>query len=419
MPYGWKICSVSDIAYLRTGATFDKANVLLSNKNEGIRVLRGGNISTYKIDFQIDDIFIPTAIVNPSIHVQQYDIITPAVTSLENIGKMARVFTKPTSNYTVGGFVYLLTPLFYNDTFSKFLLYQFTSTWFIRQLQAIAKKSGAAFYNINKTKFNGLPVFIPPLEEQARIVKRIEELFEQIEIIEQNQADIDTLYEEFRKRTLTLAIQGKLVPRDPNDEPASVLLERIRAEKKAKLGKKYVDSYIYKGDDNCYYEHIAARAQDEPVEVLFDIPENWAFTRLDTIIGLSSGTNLTSATMAKSEQIYPVFGGNGITGYYDKYNIGADHIIIGRVGFYCGSIHVTNKKSWITDNALIVSFDNSSISTSFFALLLESLELGKKSSATAQPLVTGKIIKPIIVALPPLAEQNRIVAKINEIFAML
>ena len=287
---------------------------------------------------------------------------------------------------------------------------------YVSQLQSGAK---SFIPGISRDDILKLPFIMPPLAEQARIVNRVEELFKQIDAIEQNQADIDTLYDEFRKRTLTLAIQGKLVPQDPNDEPASVLLERIRAEKKAKLGKKYVDSYIYKGDDNCYYEHIAARAQDEPVEVLFDIPENWAFTRLDTIIGLSSGTNLTSATMAKSEQIYPVFGGNGITGYYDKYNIGADHIIIGRVGFYCGSIHVTNKKSWITDNALIVSFDNSSISTSFFALLLESLELGKKSSATAQPLVTGKIIKPIIVALPPLAEQNRIVAKINEIFAML
>ena len=92
---------------------------------------------------------------------------------------------------------------------------------------------------------------MPPLAEQTRIVNRVEELFEQVDIIEQNQADIDTLYDEFRKRTLTLAIQGKLVPQDPNDEPASVLLERIRAEKKAKLGKKYVDSYIYKGDDNC------------------------------------------------------------------------------------------------------------------------------------------------------------------------
>lgn len=276
---------------------------------------------------------------------------------------------------------------------------------------------------LNSSKLSSMLIPFPPLTEQIRIVAEIEKfkpLIAEYDKLEQQATKLDgEIYDKLKKSILQYAIQGKLVPQDPNDEPASVLIERIRAEKKAKLGKKYVDSYIYKGDDNCYYEHIAARAQDEPVEVLFDIPENWAFTRLDTIIGLSSGTNLTSATMAKSEQIYPVFGGNGITGYYDKYNIGADHIIIGRVGFYCGSIHVTNKKSWITDNALIVSFDNSSISTSFFALLLESLELGKKSSATAQPLVTGKIIKPIIVALPPLAEQNRIVAKINEIFAML
>lgn len=276
---------------------------------------------------------------------------------------------------------------------------------------------------LNSSKLSSMLVPLPPLAEQIRIVneiKKFEPLIAEYDKLEQQATKLDDeIYDKLKKSILQYAIQGKLVQQDPSDEPASVLLERISAEKKAKLGKKFVDSYIYKGDDNCYYEHIAARAQDEPVEVLFDIPENWAFTRLDTIIGLSSGTNLTSATMAKSEQIYPVFGGNGITGYYDKYNIGADHIIIGRVGFYCGSIHVTNKKSWITDNALIVSFDNSSISTSFFALLLESLELGKKSSATAQPLVTGKIIKPIIVALPPLAEQNRIVAKINEIFAML
>ena len=295
LPCGWKICSISDIAYLRTGATFDKANVLPSNKNAGIRVLRGGNISTYKIDFRADDIFIPTAIVNPAIHVQQYDIITPAVTSLENIGKMARIHTKPTSNYTVGGFVYLLTPLFYNDTFSKFLLYQFTSTWFIRQLQEIAKKSGAAFYNINKTKFNGLPVYIPPLAEQARIVKRIEELLAQIDIIEQNQADIDTLYEEFKKRTLTLAIQGKLVPQDPNDEPASVLLERIRAEKKAKLGKKYVDSYIYKGDDNCYYEKVKDSVKEISDEIPFDIPKSWRWIRVDNLFQHNTGKALNSS----------------------------------------------------------------------------------------------------------------------------
>ena len=331
----------------------------------------------------------------------------------ENSGE---VFDIPFRGYMGSTFKTLETVSHFNFAYLNVVLDYYRDTF-------CGNKIGAAIPHLNKNLFKSLLIGIPPLAEQSRIVFEIEKyepLIAEYDKLEQQATKLDEeIYDKLKKSILQYAIQGKLVPQDPNDEPASVLLERISAEKKAKLGKKFVDSYIYKGDDNCYYEHIAARAQDEPVEVLFDIPENWAFTRLDTIIGLSSGTNLTSATMAKSEQIYPVFGGNGITGYYDKYNIGADHIIIGRVGFYCGSIHVTNKKSWITDNALIVSFDNSSISTSFFALLLESLELGKKSSATAQPLVTGKIIKPIIVALPPLAEQNRIVAKINEIFAML
>lgn len=241
---------------------------------------------------------------------------------------------------------------------------------------------------------------LPPLAEQARIaaeIEKFEPLIAEYDRLEQQATKLDgEIYVKLKKSILQYAIQGKLVPQAPNDEPASMLLECIRAEKKAKLGKKYVDSYIYKGDDNCYYEHIAGRTQDELVEMPFDIPDNWAFTRLDTIISLSSGTNLTSATMAKSEQIYPVFGGNGITGHYDKYNIGAGHIIIGRVGFYCGSIHVTNDKSWITDNALIVSFDNSSISTSFLRYFLKGWNLAKNRQQLRSRWLLVKLLNPLL-----------------------
>ena len=441
MPYGWIICGVSDIVYLRTGATFDKANVLLLNKDAGIRVLRGGNISTYKIDFRADDIFIPTEIVNPSIHVQQYDIITPAVTSLENIGKMARVSTKPISNYTVGGFVYLLTPLFHNDIFSKFLLYQLTSTWFIRQLQAIAKKSGAAFYNINKTKFNGLPVNIPPFEEQVRIVKRIEELFAEIDAIEQNQADIDTLYEEFKKRTLTLAIQGKLVPQDPNDESASVLLERIRAEKKAKLGKKYVDSYIYKGDDNCYYEHIATRAQDELVEVPFDLPNNWAWAKLLDIGNFSSGK-----TPDMSE---PAYWQNGNVQWFTSKDMKTKYLTesqlkitelaandmtlypantllwVVRSGILKSSLPICILKQSATINQDIKAYQlYQSCMIDYVYYMLKGMEERildnyVKRITTVHSLKFDELISNLVVPIPPLAEQKRIVAKINEIFAIL
>ena len=438
LPCGWKICGVSDITNLRTGATFDKANVLLSSKNEGIRVLRGGNISTYKIDFRVDDIFIPTAIVNPSIYVQQYDIITPAVTSLENIGKMARVHTKPTSNYTVGGFVYLLTPLFYNNTFSKFLLYQFTSTWFIRQLQAIAKKSGAAFYNINKTKFNELPVFIPPLAEQARIVNRVEELFTQIDAIEQNQADIDTLYDEFRKRTLTLAIQGKLVPQDSNDEPASVLLERIRAEKKAKLGKKFVDSYIYKGDDNCYYEHIAGRAQDEQAEVPFDIPDNWAWVRWGNLsFSIQYGYNAPAKESGRIKMVRISDIHNNEVDWehvpfcdinetdIKTYLLKENDILFARTGGTVGKSYLVTcvPEEAIYAGYLIRTQYSAQLSAQYLKYFMESslywMQLKDGTIATAQPNCNGQTLSKMILPLPPLAEQKRIVAKINEIFAML
>ena len=176
-----------------------------------------------------------------------------------------------------------------------YLFYFMLSDSFDGYANKSENSKGVAYPAINDDKLYKALIPIPPLEEQARIVKRIEELFVQIDIIDQNQADIDTLYEEFRKRTLTLAIQGKLVPQNPNDEPASVLLERIRAEKKAKLGKKYVDSYIYKGDDNCYYEKVKNSVKEISEEIPFEIPESWRWIRIDSLFQHNTGKALNSS----------------------------------------------------------------------------------------------------------------------------
>ena len=183
----------------------------------------------------------------------------------------------------------------------KYLMYFISSTVF--QSIVLHVSSGTTRKRISKSDLIHLPIYLPPLSEQQRIISRVDELFEQIDIIEKNKADIDALYDEFRKRTLTLAIQGKLVPQDPNDEPASVLIERIRAEKKAKLGKKYVDSYIYKGDDNCYYEKVGT---NEPVRLdnlPFDIPDSWCWARLGNIGDWGAGV-----TPARTNSQY--YGGN-------------------------------------------------------------------------------------------------------------
>ena len=142
-------------------------------------------------------------------------------------------------------------------------------------------KIGAAIPHLNKSLFKTLIIGLPPLAEQERIVAEIEKfepLIAEYDKLEQQATKLDSeIYDKLKKSILQYAIQGKLVPQDSNDEPAAVLLERIRAEKKAQLGKKYVESYIYKGDDNCYYEKVG---KNEPVlleNLPFDIPDSWCW----------------------------------------------------------------------------------------------------------------------------------------------
>lgn len=102
-------------------------------------------------------------------------IITPAVTSLENLGKAARI-EKDYSDIVVGGFVLTLTPHLNKDIFAKFILYTFCSKYFRDILKQCTNKSGQAFYNISRAKMLLIPVPLPPLEEQKRIVAKLEEL---------------------------------------------------------------------------------------------------------------------------------------------------------------------------------------------------------------------------------------------------
>ena len=311
----------------------------------------------------------------------------------------------------------------------KYLMYFTSSTVF--QSIVLHVSSGTTRKRISKSDLIHLPIYLPPLSEQQRIVSRVDELFEQIDIIEKNQADIDALYDEFRKRTLTLAIQGKLVPQDPNDEPANVLLERISAEKKAKLGKKYVDSYIYKGDDNCYYEHIAGREQDELVEVPFDIPDNWAWSRIDGVAFLQSGKpfeELESGTpyvkvsdMNLSENNIEITTSQHYCKATSRDIIPASSIIFPKRG---GAIS-TNKKRKVLSFYCCIDL-NTMCMTPFLSQMLEylfswflTIDLGMMHDGTSVPQINNVDIYPLLVPIPPLADQKRIVAKINEIFTML
>ena len=287
------------------------------------------------------------------------------------------------------------------------------------------KAEGGAQPNISKEKIISTLFPLPPLAEQKRIVAKIEQLIPYIEKYEKAETQLTALNKSFpdmlKKSILQEAVQGKLVPQNPDDEPASVLLERIRAEKQEliKQGKikKTKNESVIITRDKIPYEIIDGKERCIADEVPFEIPDSWCWCRLGSIIQIESGKGLTSKQMIEGS--IPVYGGNGITGYHNASLVHKETVVIGRVGYYCGSVHITEKEAWVTDNAFITTYPENSIYREYLVYTLRYMNLGQNNNATAQPVVSGKKIYPMLFPLPPLAEQHRIVAKIEEIMPMI
>ena len=236
---------------------------------------------------------------------------------------------------------------------------------------------------------NDVAIPLPPPHEQQRISKSIKILFSFLETIECEKLNLKTTISQTKAKVLDFAIHGKLVPPDPTDEPASELLKRINPKAEMTC-------------DNGHYQKV---------------PEGWCETTLKHVLTIKSGNSINVRNCTQGH--YPIYGGNGITGHTDDYNIKESTIVIGRVGYYCGSVHLVRGKAWVSDNAFITTIHKDIFYKKYLYYLLQFLNLRKFSNSTAQPVISGKTIYPIHVLIPPIREQYRIVAKIEEIFAHL
>ena len=272
--------------------------------------------------------------------------------------------------------------------YAPFYLYLFKSSWYISQGTKYFK-GVVGQQRVNKEIFTELEVPLPSVAEQERIVAEIKRWFGLIDLIEKDKFNLANNIKLAKSKILDLAIHGKLVPQDPTDEPASELLKRINP--KAEITS-----------DNGHYQKL---------------PEGWCETTLKHVLTIKSGNSINVRNCTQG--LYPIYGGNGITGHTDDYNIKESTIVIGRVGYYCGSVYLVRGKAWVSDNAFITTIHKDIFYKKYLYYLLQFLNLRKFSNSTAQPVISGKTIYPIHVLIPPIREQKRIVAKIEEIFAHL
>nr|WP_301338633.1 restriction endonuclease subunit S [Treponema vincentii] len=305
------------------------------------------------------------------------------------------------------------------------------------------KATGTTFQAISIELIKNILIPLPPLSEQHRIVIAIEAMFTQIALLEQNKVDLQTVVKQAKSKILDLAIHGKLVPQDPADEPASVMLERLRAEKEAKIAAGEIkcgknDSYIYKNStDNCYYQKFTDGYEaDISDEIPFDVPDGWAWCRLGEIYYHTTGKALKKSNekgslkkyITTSNLYWDTFDLSEVRTMYftddelDKYTIKKGDLVL------CNGGDVGRAAIWSYDKDICYQNHISrmrpktnGIENRFFLYVLkfykeQNMLKGKGigiSSLSASDLLS------VIIPLPSLFEQQRIVAKIEELFAKL
>ena len=301
--------------------------------------------------------------------------------------------------------------------------------------QITDKSIGVGQPNCNGTSLSQLFIPVPPLNEQVSILTIVENILSLIEHIDVSKCEIEECSRQIKSKILELAIQGKLVPQDENDEPANVLLERIRTERKAKLGKKYVESYIFKGDDNCYYEKVGNTSKKISEEMPFDLPFGWCWITLKEIATITSGKT------PKNEQITDL--GNIPYFKVGDMNLFGNEIFMEVVQYYVndcytgitfpknsfifpknGGALLTNKKRILKQESLVdlntgVLIPSSAVNNEFMFYLFSTVDFTKNYKGSTIPTIDNEMIGNIVFALPPIEEQSRIVQKIKAIMSIL
>ena len=334
----------------------------------------------------------------------------------------------------------------YSGLLNKYLFYYLLAPDFDNYANDTENSKGVAYPAINDDRLYKALIPIPPLAEQHRIVAKIEELLPYLERYGKAEEHLNALNTTFpealKKSILQEAVQGKLVPQNPDDEPASVLLERIRAEKQSliKAGKIKKDKHesVIVTRDKIPYEIIDGKERCIADEVPFEIPDNWCWCRLKSIINAVSARRVHQsdwknsgipfyrareiAKLAEngyvdnelfiSEELFAEYAQSGVPKSGD--------LMVTAVGTLGKTYIVRDTDKFYYKDASVICFENyGKLCSEYLRYLIMSpymeTVIKDNSSGTTVGTITLVRANEYLIPLPPLSEQKRIVAKIEEL----
>ena len=413
IPDSWAWARIRDISKSYIGLTYRPTDVC----SDGTIVLRSSNIQDGKL--RLSDIVRVNTPISDKLWVEENDIIICARNGSKKLVGKSAIVDELKEPMTFGAFMAICKTQFY-----KFVFLYLQSECFFGQLRDV---SGTTTINqLTQNNFNNFLIPLPPIEEQERIIEKANSLLPIIGTYGSAQEALDSLNYivngNLKKSILQEAIQGRLVSQIASEGTAEELLAEIAEEKKrlfkeGKLKKSALTaSRIFRGDDNKYYEQIGSDIEE--IEVNLNFPNNWSVCRLKELCQLTDGE--------KSEGSYPCLDAKYLRGKSSatlltngKFVRKSDNIILvdgensGEVftvpcDGYMGS---TFKQLWISEH---VDKDLVLLIILFYKSMLRNSKKG-----AAIPHLNKELFYSILVGLPPLKEQRRIVRECNRLFDTL
>ena len=441
IPQGWEWCRLHDIIIFIGGYAYDSHSFL--EKSE-YQVLRLGNIKNDAINKSVNPVFIDEILAQNTVRFR----------CLKNDILVTMTGTRKKRDYF---YTVLIDTDHSNMYFNQRVgclraIYSPIALWLNKVLKAesilhqvFQYETGTANQgNLGATNIMNTLIPLPPVTEQFRIVRRLEEVRTYVFQYDKAQHELDTLNSDIKntikKSIVQEAIQGKLVPQIAEEGTAEELLEQIKAEKQklvkeGKLKKSALnDSVIFRGDDNKYYEQIGANCNDITDEIPFDLPYNWCWCRFSNIVSMTIGK-----TPARGEQTYWINGkynwvsisdmvdGGTISTTKEKVSdLAVKEIFsapISEKGSLLMSFKLSIGKTSILD---IDAYHNEAIITIrpvidkeyamrnyLFKVLPLIANLGDSKDAIKGKTLNSKSLANLLIPLPPLQEQQRIIERIN------